>query len=56
VQGIADQRSGRHHRTDALAERRRVVRVDSAGAGRSPLSDDISIVGPAVTWPPSWTP
>ncbi|WP_432974799.1 alpha/beta fold hydrolase [Dactylosporangium sp. CA-233914] len=32
---------------DALAARFQVIRVDSAGAGRSPLADDISIDGHA---------
>ncbi len=47
VHGLGGTSNFYQVQTDALAERRRVIRVDFAGAGRSPLTDDISITGHA---------
>ena len=47
VHGLGGTSNFYQVQTDALAERLRVIRVDSAGAGRSPVTDDISIAGHA---------
>ena len=47
VHGLGGTSNFYQVQTDALADRLRVVRVDSAGAGRSPVTDDISIAGHA---------
>ena len=47
VHGLGGTSNFYQPQTDALADRLRVVRVDSAGAGRSPLADDISITSHA---------
>jgi 3-oxoadipate enol-lactonase len=43
VHGLGGTSNFYQVQTDALAERFRVIRVDSAGAGRSPVADGISI-------------
>ena len=48
VHGLGGTSNFYQPQTDALAERLRVIRVDSAGAGRSPVTDDISITGHAA--------
>ena len=48
VHGLGGTSNFYQPQTDVLAERLRVVRVDSAGAGRSPVADDISITGHAA--------
>ncbi|WP_203935547.1 alpha/beta fold hydrolase [Planosporangium mesophilum] len=47
VHGLGGTSNFYQVQADALAERFRVIRVDSAGAGRSELGDDISISGHA---------
>ena len=47
VHGLGGTSNFYQVQTDALADRLRLVRVDSAGAGRSPVTDDISITGHA---------
>ena len=47
VHGLGGTSNFYQVQTDALAERLRVIRLDSAGAGRSPLADDIGITGHA---------
>lgn len=47
VHGLGGTSNFYQVQADALADRLRVVRVDSAGAGRSPVADDISITGHA---------
>jgi 3-oxoadipate enol-lactonase len=47
VHGLGGTSNFYQVQTDALAERLRVIRVDSAGAGRSPVSGTISITGHA---------
>jgi 3-oxoadipate enol-lactonase len=47
VHGLGGTSNFYQVQTDALAERLRVVRVDSAGAGRSPVADGISVTGHA---------
>ena len=57
VHGLGGTSNFYQVQADALAQRLRVIRVDSAGAGRSPVTDDISITpGTPTTWPPCWTP
>ncbi|MEU1162607.1 alpha/beta hydrolase [Streptomyces sp. NPDC005921] len=43
VHGLGGTSNFYQVQADALAERFRVIRVDSAGAGRSPVAEDISI-------------
>ena len=43
VHGLGGTSNFYQVQADALAERHRVVRVDSAGAGRSPVADGISV-------------
>jgi pimeloyl-ACP methyl ester carboxylesterase len=43
VHGLGGTSNFYQAQTDALADRFRVIRVDSAGAGRSPVSDGISV-------------
>jgi 3-oxoadipate enol-lactonase len=47
VHGLGGTSNFYQVQTDALADRLRVVRFDSAGAGRSPVTDGISITGHA---------
>ena len=47
VHGLGGTSNFYQVQADALAERLRVIRVDSAGAGRSPAVDDISITAHA---------
>ncbi|HEY0814990.1 MAG TPA: alpha/beta hydrolase [Pseudonocardia sp.] len=47
VHGLGGTSNFYQVQADVLAERFRVLRVDSAGAGRSPVADDISITGHA---------
>lgn len=47
VHGLGGTSNFYQVQTDALAERLRVIRVDSAGAGRSPVTENISIAGHA---------
>jgi pimeloyl-ACP methyl ester carboxylesterase len=48
VHGLGGTSNAYQVQADALAERFRVVRVDSAGAGRSPVADGISIASHAA--------
>src|SRR6476661_3403287 len=47
VHGLGGTSNFYQVQADALAERLRVIRVDSAGAGRSPVAEDISIASHA---------
>jgi 3-oxoadipate enol-lactonase len=47
VHGLGGTSNFYQVQAEALAERFRVIRVDSAGAGRSPVADDISIASHA---------
>ncbi len=59
VHGLGGTSNFYQVQADALAGSHRVIRVDSAGAGRSPVADGISVdVTPATVrhWPPRPTP